>query len=304
MVRQEGRVVAVSLLVVLALAVGVAVVPGAAGAQDDEVDQDLIDEANEGIDITNEGLETELYPQLEETEHPAGLESIEAETTAELEVAYEELDEDLDRLTLEMLHAVVHEINANSPIGDIIDPADVTEPDDAREEGDGFVDEYGHLSDRAEEGQEGLYRVADSVEDIYDRFDPILEAMEVELYGEPVSVAVTGTVTDSSDDPIEGVTVSADGEESTTDADGSYELDLSGATVTLTFEHDEFETAQESVDLGSGESSLSVDAQLEAGGDGADDGDDDGLAGFGIVAGLLALLTVATVAYGRRIGSE
>lgn len=294
MTRQQVQVVLMTLLVVLSLGAAVAFVPGTAAA----VDQELVDDINDGVQETNDRMEADLHPELENTDPPDMMEPVDPDDSAE--EMYNHLDSEVDRLSIEMLHAVVGEINAVAEEmgqGQIIDPDDIETPDDARAEGDGFVDDYGHITDRADEGQDGLYEVADSVEELNDRFGDALNQLETEAFSDADMGTIEGTVTDEDGDPIEGVEIEAEEGpgEATTDENGEYEIEILSGDNTLVFSHADLATTEEEVSVGTDETET-VDVTMAEDGDEEDDG--------GLLATVLNVggLLLTVVAIGGAIG--
>lgn len=78
--------------------------------------------------------------------------------------------------------------------------------------------------------------------------DDLIDVDAIELT-ETEFGTISGIVTDAEGNPVEGATVSAADEQTTTDADGAYELTAPAGTQEISISGDEFETETASVDV-------------------------------------------------------
>lgn len=90
----------------------------------------------------------------------------------------------------------------------------------------------------------------------------LLETDDIAL-AETAFGTVSGVVTDAEGNPVAGATVSAAGEETTTDDDGAYELTVPAGTQEISVSADEFETATTTLDVVAEEVTDAGDLTLE-----------------------------------------
>ncbi|WP_265111614.1 carboxypeptidase-like regulatory domain-containing protein [Halosolutus halophilus] len=276
--RQQVGVFLLSMLLVLSTSIAVGFGPGTVAAQEfdesdvEEVNANAIADTNDRIEETNAGLEN-----VEDIELVA---AVEAETATEAETEARRLREEATRVHDTMLDRVVEEINeqakerAGVEIANHVDTAA-----EARAEADRIEEEYGHISDGADEAADSLRRTANRVEAI----DEDLNAAANTLAGIETGT-VEGTVTDENGEPIEGVEIAATEftGSATTDENGAYEVEIGVGEQPLRFSASGYETVEETVEVRANETAaLDVSMATEedgAGGDGdgGADGDDAG----------------------------
>lgn len=281
----KGQVTRIALAVTLVAVAGIVGATGAVSA----VDEATVEDVNDDLRESNDRIETELNDELEEVE---GVETIElVDPDADPDDEADRLENDYERLSAEMMETVMAEVNAQAG-QELVDADAVDTPEDLRDEADSLEATYGHINEDAIMAAESLRAIADGVEDL----EETLVGAAHQLRGEVVGT-VTGTVTDADGEPIDGVTVSVDGEsdEATTDADGEYELRTMAGSQTLVFDHESFDDAEESVDV-AGDDTTDYDVELAAGDDGDEADGEDGMPGFGVAVTLAALALGALAA--------
>lgn len=289
--NQSMQAVGLCILLLVAAVATVAVLPGTALA---DVDQDFVDEINDGaIAEVNAHLEETVNPGLEHVEGIDTVDPVEAETEAEAESEADRLEAEAERIQEEMFDRVPREMNEQAG-RQVVSPDAIETPDDARDEAQDFYDTYSAIRpDSAEEGKEALMNAADFVEETNEKFDEAAASLRGDRHG-----VVEGTVVDEDGEVVADATVSIDEEDHPDVAvgdDGSFELELVEGEWTIVVEADGYERANESVDVDPADTA-SVEVTLTA------DEDDSSyravaeeLPGFGVTAALVAGLLAAAL---------
>ncbi len=252
-----------AVLVVSVIAVGPAAVVGEEFDDSvvEEVNDEEIAEANDGIEIINDGLENVADVETVAT--------VEAENWDEAEAEADRLRDEPGELEDVILDQVVDEINvqAEDSIGqEIAEDVDTTE--EAREEADRLRDVWGTAGgEDIEEAAESLESAADRIDGFYGTLNDAANELD-----SPETGTLEGTVVDSDGEPLAGIDVDPiqSSESATTDSEGQYELELADGEQPIQFSAEGYETSETTVEIAADETT-DEDSEIHE----SEDEDDD-----------------------------
>ncbi|PCR90931.1 carboxypeptidase regulatory-like domain-containing protein [Natrinema ejinorense] len=222
----------------------------------ESVNDNEIATTNDAITSFNDELQQKAGLVGADVENVEQVDPVEAESVSEAQAEADRLRTDADDRQAAIFDRVVAVINQGG-IADV-DPAEVQSPADARDVADD-LEEQGGLAGTA---AQSLRDAADIVEtDIQSNLNSAADQLEALEEPESAVGTVEGTVTDADGAPIAGATVTVGDEQTTTDDNGSYALELEGGEYTLEITADGYEDATENVTLES-DSTVTVDVTL------------------------------------------
>ncbi|QSW84759.1 carboxypeptidase regulatory-like domain-containing protein [Natrinema longum] len=242
----------------------------------ESVNENEIATANDAIGSFNDELQQKAGLVGADVENVEQVDPVEAETVSEATEEADRLRADADDREAAIFDRVVAVINQGG-IADI-DPEEVQSPADARDVADDLEAQGG----LAETAAQSLRDAADIVEnDIQPNLNSAADQLEALEDDDPTPTVGTieGTVSDTDSEPIANATVTVGDEQTTTDDNGSYAIDLEEGEYTLEVSADEYESTSETVTVDA-DGTTTVDVSLEG-----DDGGSDPAPSVGTVTG-------------------
>ncbi|WP_226005885.1 carboxypeptidase regulatory-like domain-containing protein [Natrinema salinisoli] len=227
----------------------------------ERVNENEIAETNDELEDFNEKVDNQTSEIDDKFDDVESVEEVEASDAEAASAEADRLRADADDRQATVFETVVAVINARAPdiVSPIVDPDDVTTPDEAREEGERIEEEYGDVSDDAALANESLHNAADLVEfTVQPNLNGAADQLENVSQG-----TVEGTVTDADGEPIADATVAAGDQQTATDENGTYSLDLEPGEYTLAVSADGYEDASENVTVEAA-ATTTADVTLEA----------------------------------------
>ncbi|MDF9745116.1 carboxypeptidase regulatory-like domain-containing protein [Natrinema salsiterrestre] len=238
-------------------------------AQNDDLNQvvetvnnDEIPTANDAITSFNSQLQEKASLLSVDVENVSSVDAVEATTVPEAQSEADRLRTDLDTRETAIFDKIVTVINEGG-VADV-NRSEIQSPADAREIADRLEEEGGLATQAAE----SLRDAADLIEN--DLRPPLNGAADRLDSVQPATGAVEGTVTDADGEPIANATVTAGDQETTTDENGSYGLELEPGEYTLAVSADGYQDASQNVSV-EADATATTDVTLQQADDGGSD---------------------------------
>ncbi|WP_175480088.1 carboxypeptidase-like regulatory domain-containing protein [Natrinema salaciae] len=231
----------------------------------ESVNENEIAETNAALEAFNDKVDNQTAEIDDEFDDVEAVAPVEATDAAEAAAEADRLRDDADDRQAAIFETVVGVINARAPdiVSPIVDPADVTTPEEARAEGERIEEEYGDISDDAALANESLHNAADLVEfTVQPNLNAAADKLENVSEPEPTTGTVEGTITDADGEPIANATVTAGDQQTTTDENGSYAIELEPGEHTLAVSAAGYEDASRTVTV-EADAATTADVVLE-----------------------------------------